>query len=489
MSLARDTVRGAFWTVTAGIASRALGLIGTLVVTRFVTPADYGEVMVAAVLVMSANQFSTLGLGQFLIAKPDAGRAAAFHATTFHVLLGAIALVALLLLGPRLGPAFEAPRLTAFLPGLALSAFLDRVAFVPERILVRDVRFGTLGAVRTAGDVAFSSVSVLLAAAGWGATALVIGNVARSLVRMVWFVAVVERRDWFEPCPFSLQKTRELLAFGLPMSAGALCAFASRRWDNLLVSRFFGAGTTGMYNLAYNLADVPAIQVGEQIGDVLLPSFARMDVARRPSALVRSITLLAIIVFPLAIGLGSVAPTLIAALFDAHWRPVGPMLVVLSALSVTRPIGWTIASYLQARRMPRTILGLELFKLLVILLALVTLGRIGPLWACTAVGVAFAAHALASLYVVRRVDGIPLQRMLANLGPVLAACALMVGAVLGARWFLTEWHGVPIPVHLVIEILVGVLSYPMALWLFARDDSRELVARLTDALGRPRAAA
>lgn len=488
MSLARDTVRGAFWTVSAGMASRAIGLVGTLILTRFVTPDDYGEVMVAAVLVMSANQFSTLGLGQFLIAKPDAGRAAAFHATAFHVLLGAIALVALLLLGSRLGPALEAPRLAAFLPGLVLSAFLDRLAFVPERILVRDVRFGTIGAARTAGDLAFSVLSVALAAAGWGALSLVLGNVARSFVRLVWFASVVERRDWLEPSRFSLRQTRELLAFGVPMSAGALCAFAARRWDNLLVSRFFGAGTTGMYNLAYNLADVPAIQVGEQIGDVLLPSFARMELARRPSALVRSITLLAIVVFPLAIGLGSVAPTLIAALFDAHWRPVGPMLVLLSALSVTRPIGWTIASYLQARQMPRAILGLEFFKLVVLLLALLTLGRIGPLWACTAVGFAFGAHAFASLCVVRRIDGIPLRRMLGNLGPVLAACALMVVAVLGSRWLVASWGGAPIVVRLILEMSVGALVYVVALWLFARDESRELVARLTDALA-PRAAA
>jgi PST family polysaccharide transporter len=254
----------------------------------------------------------------------------------------------------------------------------------------------------------------------------------------------------------------------------------------LLVSRFFGAGTTGMYNLAYNLADVPAIQVGEQIGDVLLPCFARIDVARRPSALVRSITMLAIVVFPLAIGLGAVAPTLIATLFDAHWQPVGPMLVLLSALSVTRPIGWTIASYLQARQMPRAIMGLEFFKLVVMLLALLTLGRIGPLWACGAVGSAFAAHAFVSLCVVRRIDGVPLARVLGNLGPVLAACALMVGGVLGARGLLASWGGAPIVVQLVIETLVGALSYPVALWLVARDDSRELVARLTDAL-TPRA--
>ena len=85
-------------------------------------------------------------------------------------------------------------------------------------------------------------------------------------------------------------------------------------------------------------------------------------------------------------------------------------------------------------------------------------------------------------------DGIPLRRMLGNLGPVLAACALMVVAVLGARWLVASWGGVPILVGLVIEMSVGALAYVMALWSFARDDSREIVARLTDALA-PRAAA
>jgi hypothetical protein len=104
------------------------------------------------------------------------------------------------------------------------------------------------------------------------------------------------------------------------------------------------------------------------------------------------------------------------------------------------------------------------------------------------VGLAFAAHAFASLCVVRRIDGIPLRRMLNHLGPVLAACALMVVAVLGARWLVASWGDVPILVRLVLEMSVGALVYLMALWLFARDDSRELVARLTDALA-PRAAA
>jgi len=486
VTLVRDAVRGALWTILAGAGSRALGLAGTLVVTRFVTPADYGEVTVAAVLVMTANQMSTIGFGQFLIARPEAPRSVAFHATAFHLALGVLAAALVLALGSRLGAPLEAPTMARFLPGLVLSGLLDRLSYVPERILVRDLRFGIVSASRAAGDIAHSVVSVGLAAGGWGAEAIVMGNVARSLVRAAGFLLGAQRRDWLEPARLSLRTTRELLAFGVPMSLGSLCAFASRRWDNLLFSRFFGPGPTGMYNLAYNLADVPAIQVGEQIGDVLLPSFARMSRSRRPDALVRSMALLALVVFPLAIGLGAVAPTLVAAVFDSRWSPIAPMLVLLSALSVARPVGWMVESYLQAGEQPRLILALQGLKLGLLVLLIVAARPAGPIWACAAVGIAFGAHALASLYVIRHVDGLTLGRSLGCLLPALAACAPMVAAVLGARHALLLSGGAPPVVSLGFEIVAGGTAYVLSALVVARRDSQDLLARVAEAV-RPQA--
>ena len=488
MSLVRDTVRGALWTIGAGMGSRALGLAGTLIITRFVAPAEYGEVTVAAVLAMTANQLSTIGWGQYLVSRPDAPRSMAFHVTTFHVCLGVLALGALVFGSPLLGRLFDAPGMGRFLPGLALAVALDRIAFVPERILVRDLRFGRLGATRTAGDLAHTAVSIGSAALGLGALAIVLGNLARSLVRLVVFVGSVERRDWLQGSRINWEESRRLLAFGVPMSLGALCEFATRRWDNLLVSHLFGPGPTGMYNLAYNLADVPAIQVGEQIGDVLLPSFARMNEQRRPDAFVRSLALLALVVFPLAVGLGVVAPTLVATIFDARWREIGPMLVLLSALSVARPVGWTVASYLQARQLPRSILMLEAFKLALLVTCIVTIGRRSPLWTCAAVGVAFGCHALASLWVVKKNDGIALGRTLGALLPALGACLLMAAAVLLVRGGLLSGAQPLRPAfRLAIEVLTGAIAYVLCALLLARRASQELLDKVRVGL-KPRAA-
>jgi lipopolysaccharide exporter len=463
------------------MSSRAIGLVATLVVTRFLSPSEYGEVTVAAVLVMTANQFSTAGLGQFIVARPDAARSATFHATVFHVLLGVVALIVLLALGGPLGTMLDAPNMARFLPGLALGMLMDRVAFVPERVLARDLRFASLGVTRAGGDVVYSIVSVALAAIGWGGAALVWGNVARSGLKLVVFAASIPRRDWLEPCRLTLRQTRELLVFGVPIALGALCAFASRRWDNLLVSRFFGPGPTGAYNLAYNLADVPAIQIGEQIGDVLLPSFARLEGRRRVDALVRSMILLCLVVFPLAVGLAAVAPTLVAAIFDARWQAMGPMLVLLSALSVTRPIGWTIASYLQALGRTPVIFWLEAFKLAALVGGIVTFGRASPLWTCAAVGLAFGLHAIASLWVARRIDAVPLRPIVAGIGSALVACGVMAAAVVALRRVLHLETLAPAGA-LVAEVGVGILAYAISVRVVARSATSELFERLRDAL-------
>jgi lipopolysaccharide exporter len=340
-----------------------------------------------------------------------------------------------------------------------------------------------VSATRSVGDVVMTVVSVLLAALGWGGAAIVAGNAVRALVKFVIFLAVVNRREWLEPCRVTRVQVRALLGFGVPLAIGAVFAFASRRWDNLLVSRFFGPGPAGMYNLAYNLADVPAIQVGEQVGDVLLPSFARLDPERRPAALLRSLTLLGLIVFPLAVGLGVIAPTLIETLLDPRWHPVAPMLLVLSALSITRPIGWTITTYLQARLLTRRILWLEAFKFGLLVVAMLTLGRLSPLWACLAVGVAFGLHTIASLWVVARLDDVRMWSMLTAMAAPLAACLPMALAVIGIRRVIAG-AGIPKPVELIVEVLVGGLVYVVFAFTVARAPAKDLLERLLEAIRR-----
>src|SRR5207253_1002410 len=98
---------------------------------------------------------------------------------------------------------FDAPTMARFIPGLALSTLLDRLSYMPERILVRDMRFRVVSLARTAGELGYAATSVLLAAHGWGGSAIVGGNVIRSLAKLLCFAGAANARDWLEPCRLS----------------------------------------------------------------------------------------------------------------------------------------------------------------------------------------------------------------------------------------------------------------------------------------------
>jgi PST family polysaccharide transporter len=485
VNVTKKAVRGAAWTIPASFGSRAIGIIGTLLIARYLVPDEYGDVTAASIMVLSASQISTFGVGMYVITNPKAPRAEIFHATFWHVALGIVALGAAVLLRGPLGPFFDAPSMGRFVPGLALSVLMDRIAFIPERTLVRDLRFRGVAAMRATGELGFTVVSLGFAMAGHGAMSIVYGNLARSFLKLIATVAMAERRDWLELHPLSGPTMWKLVSYGTAVSLAGIAGFATRRWDNLLVSRYFGPAVMGAYNYAYNLADVPAVQVGEQITDVLLASFPHLEKEKRASTLVRSTTLLALIMFPLAVGLGATAPSVVHAFFNKKWLDIAPMLMWLSLLSVSRPIAGAAGAYFHAINRPRVVMWLDWLGLALVMGCIATFGRLGPRWTCVAVGVAFTGKMLAYLFVLERAEGISMRRMLGPVIPPLVACGPMLAAVVGVRHGLRVLDVSP-KLSLVAETAAGALVYVGAALVIARSASQELLRLVKNALQRRR---
>ncbi len=206
---------------------------------------------------------------------------------------------------------------------------------------------------------------------------MVLGNIVQSTVAAVILMRAAGLASWATPTPLRWARFRDMLRFGVPLGVQNFAHDASRYWDNLTISHYFGTSTVGAYNMAYNLADIPAIQVGEQVAMVLMPSMAELPPERRPAALERASAVLSLIIFPLAVGLGLVAYPLIALILPANaWQLVAPLLVVLACLSIFRPIMWVLTAYLTAEAKTGRLMFLEVAKLILL---------IGGIAVCTAV--------------------------------------------------------------------------------------------------------
>jgi PST family polysaccharide transporter len=306
------------------------------------------------------------------------------------------------------------------------------------------------------------------------------GNLAQSAVVIAVLIYAAGWRSWLTATPLRKERFRDMVRFGLPLGVEAVAHNASRYGDKMMMSRYFGTGPMGLYNMGFNLADIPAVYVGEQIGQVLLPSLAALPPERRPQALERSSAMLALIIFPMAVGLAVIAPSLIAVALSEEWQGVAPLLTILSVIAVFRPITWTLGTYLEATEQTKKFMYLEVAKLAILLGGIALLQRWGIEAAACAVGLAYGFNAIAGIWMVATGPG-PNPRpaaLLAGFLRPLLACGAMAGAVLAARWALIE-AGVTNPaVLLPIEIVLGGIVYVPAAFLFAGSIARDLVQQL-----------
>ena len=358
--VARKAAHGAAWTMATGLITRALQTVGTVVLANRIGAMVAGEVATAFILTLSASTMTLFGVPQYLITR-RVDREAAWHASVAFLVTGIVSLVVVLVFGARSGALLGAPGLFQYLPGLAVAALLARMAIIPERLLQSELRFRTVSLARTAGELTFLGTSLSLVFLGAGGHSIVFANIARSSVNLTLLGRACPLLIWLTPHRLSRARFREMWTYGAPIGLAVILGFGARWWDNLMVSTLFGATVVGVYNQAYNLADIPATQVGEQIGDVLSPSFAHVDDEQRKRMLLRAMGLLGLVVFPMAAGLGAIANTLVATLLRPEWALVAPMLMVLSALSVVRPVGWTLGCFLRRPIAPASCCGSRSF--------------------------------------------------------------------------------------------------------------------------------
>jgi lipopolysaccharide exporter len=486
MSVAREAAHGVAWNMAFGVSTRVLTLVGQLVLTRFIVPDDYGAAVTASILVLTTSAFTSFSFGQYLIAK-RAPADIAIQAAILHVALG-VATTAVVYAARRpLGDLLDTPAMCEYLLGYAVAhLIIDRLRYVPERLIMRSMRFRALATINGVGELAYIA-SALAMAARWGAYALMFGSLVRALVTSTLFLRVAPHREWLVRARLRAADIRDLLGYGLPIMIAVVTDTATRKWDNLIVSKLFGPGVMGGYNYAYSLAETPITNVAEHIGEVLMPSFSRMEPGQRERAVLRAAALMMVVVSPLGVGLGAVAPTVCAAFFNDDWGPmISPLLTILSVMTVFRPMSWSAISYAQAVQRTRVVMWSSFVRAIAVL-TLVAIGGIvgGPNGACAGVGIGFAIHTVFTIVACGRATDFPVGTYLLGVARPLLPCVPMFLGVVGLAHLLGA-AGTPLVVSLVAQVLAGAVIYIVAAFLLVRSDVDELLRLARDAIRRRR---
>ena len=316
--LAHTTLSGLFWMAMGAGAQGFFQLLVTVVLARLLTPADFGMVSATLVVVGFSTIFSQLGVGPAVVQHPSLGTAHLRTGFTLSALFGLGMTFLIWGLTPVIAAFFRMDELIPVVRVMALVFAFQGLSVVSESLLQRELRFRKLAAIEVTALTGFGLIGVTLAYMGLGVWSLVAAYLSQATLKTILLLVLVPhpRRPLLDR-----RAGAELMYFGGGFTAARMGNYFGAQGDSMVVGRWLGADALGYYGRAYQLMVAPAMLVGQILDRVLFPAMAKVQgrSERLLTAFRRSVTLIAILMFPVSLALFFLAPEVIHVLLGPRW--------------------------------------------------------------------------------------------------------------------------------------------------------------------------
>ena len=477
MSLVNRITSGVKWSSISQVGRQLIQLITTIILTRLLSPSDFGLIGMGAVVTGFAALFHDLGTSAAVIQKEVVSEVFLSSIFWVNASFGLLVAVALFVCAPFTANLYHEPRVTLILQILSLSFLVSGLSIVQQAVLERELAFEKLAKIEIAASASSSIVCIgtaLLGAKVWSLVfqALMFAFVTTALL---WTSS-----DWRPKAFFRWREVMSVSRFSLNLTGFNIFNYFARNADYILIGRFLGAQNLGYYTMAYRIMLYPIQAISAVVGRVMFPAYSqiREDETRFRRIYLKVVGTIALITFPMMIGLWGLADQFLLAVLGAQWKPVILPLLILAPVGLVQSIITTVGTIYQAKGRADFLLRVGMITGSFAILAFV----IGLRWGIVGVAAAYAIATMVCLYpnfaIPFHLIGLRFSEFGRVMTPIfvmsLSMLALIKVGLLGmGRIGLTEpW------VQLAVGVLLGGSSYLIFVLRFQRDLLNEFLTLL-----------
>lgn len=314
---------------------------------RALTPEDFGLAALALSMVMFFTLIGDAGLGRSLVrvdASDTEAWSSAFWATI--LLMGVLSVFVFLLSWPA-ASFFDQPKLVSIMMVLSLAPLLMGIAEIPAASLLQKEKFQWLAGAEFFAAMGGIVVALVIAFNGGGAWALVWQHLTQRIIKGV----VVQLASQLYPrLVLNFERLKEHLRFMLDTTAWSMTMFVNRQADTLIVGKFLGAATLGLYNIAVRIMQLPVNILGGSLHSAVYP---RMVQVREDNNALRQIVLFitlaqAALVFPGTAAVAAASHAFFTLLLSDRWQASAEIFTLLAGTAAIQTVVAINGSLLQA---------------------------------------------------------------------------------------------------------------------------------------------
>jgi PST family polysaccharide transporter len=324
--------------------------------------------------------------------------------------------------------------------------------------------FRRIAIIKIASITVGGVVAVVMALSGFGVWSLV----ANSLLMTTASVVIMWRlSSWKPKWIWDLSSIRELFGYSINLFGFRTLNYWISNIDNLLIGKYVSAAALGVYGRAYSLMRLPSTQISSVLSRVMFPvlSSIQTDKKKVKQIYLKANRSIALVTFPMMIGLLVVARPFILTIYGNKWEAVILILQIFCLDGMMRSISTTVGWIYLSQGRTDIMFKWGLFAGVVMVISIV----IGLYWGAVGVAVAIVVSGYAILWypewtIAGRLIDLTFGEMLKNLsGPflcssIMASAVATVGLLLPAMW--PHWA------RLATQVPFGIAVYVLLVHFF-----------------------
>lgn len=344
-------------------------MIITLLLAKFLVPADFGLIAMMAVFLAVAQSLMNSGFKQALIRFKGAHQVDFNTAFYANLSLGIFSYLLLFLAAPFISNFYNEPRLTLLIRVIGFNIVIQSFQIVQSAILSRELNFkAQLRATLPAGIISGLS-AVAMAYAGLGVWALIFQILLSSLLTtmLLWKI-----QGWRPSQSVSKESLISMYSFGYKLFLSGLLNTIFLNLYIVVIAKIFAASIAGHYFFAQKIRDIVNSQIVFSIQTVTYPALASIqdDNKRLKAGYRKVIQLTTFVLFPSMLLLAALAKPLFMVLLPEKWLPAVPYLQLMCLAGVMYPLHSINLNVLQVKGRSDLFLYLEIIKKILIVIIL-----------------------------------------------------------------------------------------------------------------------
>ncbi|HUB24623.1 MAG TPA: lipopolysaccharide biosynthesis protein [Tepidisphaeraceae bacterium] len=347
MDLKQSTLRGGLARICALSTNLLVRAISLLVLSRILTPSDFGLVGMVMALTGILVLFRDFGLSSAAIQRANVTEAQLSTLFWINIAIGALLGLVGLALAPVIAGFYGRPELLHVTMFLALAFFINSAGVQHSATLQRQMRFTALSMIDVSSLAFGNAIAIVAAEAGYGYWALVAMSVATPLAATVGFWLV---SGWIPGLPSRRAGVLPMMHFGGILTLNGLVTYVGYNAEKVMLGRAWGADAIGLYSRAQQLLFLPIDSLNSAVGEVAFSALSKLqgDPLRLRNYFLKGFSLVLGLTLPIAIMCALFADDVVNVLLGPRWTAAVVIVRLLAPTvairAIIHPLGWLLFS-------------------------------------------------------------------------------------------------------------------------------------------------